>query len=427
MARIKTFVVCLVVASLYAGARGQTPTAYELLQKGIYLEETVGDLEGAMRTYKQVTQMAVESRASAAQAEYRMGVCLQKKGQQAEAINTFRSLIKDYPEQADVVARAKASLPAEPKPVATTANPCQGLEDQIQGNPGETALREKTIDCYFNAQIRAQFSSPSGLELEKARVEHVLWLIQHAPDKKFAHHVPNSSFASAEHYIRVRRAWMNQAQTHPDDANVLASAAQFMDSDDREMAEELASKAHNLAPGNPQVTCILAEVHERTMNQQPELKVKMAQQALELREQVWNTTPRQHGKSDVLALQQLARDAFEAGENVKAQKYAEELSRHDDSDAIHHGNLILGRLALKNGNTEEAKKRLLMAGTVSGSPVLGSFGPNMMLAQELLQKGEQEVVLQYFDECQKFWKNDRNQLAKWRQAIHQDRIPNFGG
>lgn len=87
-------------------------TSSELLQKGIYMQETVGDLDGAMKVYAQVIQMAKESRANAAQAQYRLGLCQQKKGEQAEAIKTFQALIEQYPDQTDVVAKARALVPA---------------------------------------------------------------------------------------------------------------------------------------------------------------------------------------------------------------------------------------------------------------------------------------------------------------------------
>src|SRR5260221_582797 len=403
MTRIKGFVVCLVMATLCAAASGQTPTASELLQKGIYLEETVGDLEGAMRTYKQVTQMAAESRASAAQAEYRMGVCLQKKGQQAEAINTFRSLIKDYPEQADVVAKAKESLPAEPQP----GNPCQGLEDEIQQHPEDRVLREKTVSCYWWAQAKNTFDSPKGKELEKNRIEHVLWLIRLVPDEDFVGTYLATFCAVPEDYLKLRRAWMQQVEIHPDDANVLANVARFMGPDDKEKAEELVVRARKLDPANLRVARRLAEIREQKMRDPdtdamvPGFKTQMAQQALQLREQIWNSTT-QASEFVGANLHSLAFDAFEAGEYVKARKYAEQLSLRADSGSIHHGNVLLGRLDLKSGDVDAAKKHLLLAAKVSGPGPLETFGPNTMLARELLLKGEQDVVLQYFDECQKF-------------------------
>jgi hypothetical protein len=48
-----------------------------------------------------------------------------------------------------------------------------------------------------------------------------------------------------------------------------------------------------------------------------------------------------------------------------------------------------------NGDIEEAKKQLLLAGKTPSSPQLNSFGPNMILAKELLDKGEKDTVLHY--------------------------------
>jgi tetratricopeptide (TPR) repeat protein len=425
--KIRQFALFALVATLCASAVGQAPTASELLQKGIYLEETVGNLDEAIRVYKQVVQTVAVSRVNAAQAEYRMGICLQKKGRATEAIATFQKLVREYPEQVEIVAQAREFLPMDSKLLDKNANPCQYLENQMPGDSGDVALREKTIACYWDAQVRAIFSSEKGKELERRRVEHVLWMIQHFPDRDSAGDGPASAMASSENYIRIRHEWMSQVQAHSSDVNVLANAAHFMDSSDVDKAEELASRAHTLDPKNVRAARFLAEVYERKMHRaNPELRIQLAQQALQLREQSWNPTEPAPGYSAVRELQQLAKDAFEAGDNTKARKYAEDLSRRDDGDGIHQGNLMLGRLALKNGNVEEAKSRLLAAGKTLGSPSLGSFGPNMMLASELLQRGQREVVIQYFDECEEFWKTGGNKLDEWRQAVRQGRIPNFG-
>ena len=91
---------------------------------------------------------------------------------------------------------------------------------------------------------------------------------------------------------------------------------------------------------------------------------------------------------------------------------------------MHHGNLILGRVALIEDDVERAKRHLLEAGRTSGSPSLRSFGPNMHLAQELLQRGEREVVLEYFDLCSKFWPRPR--LEEWADVVKAGGIPDFG-
>jgi hypothetical protein len=125
---------------------------------------------------------------------------------------------------------------------------------------------------------------------------------------------------------------------------------------------------------------------------------------------------------------------LEEGAIAKATRFAEELiqlsrSYKDDwnyGNAIHKGNLILGRIALREGKIETAKQHLVYAGETPGSPQLDSFGPNMSLAKELLEAGEKEVVLDYFRLCKNFWAMDFGKLRKWAEIVQCGRIPNFG-
>ncbi len=137
-----------------------------------------------------------------------------------------------------------------------------------------------------------------------------------------------------------------------------------------------------------------------------------------------------------LVLGRAATRFLEKGKLDKAERYARELlslaERFEDDDwndgtAHHKGNLVLGRLALRSGAIEDAKAYLLRAGETPGGPALGSFGPNMSLAKELLEQGEREVVLDYFDLCARFWRIDygRKALAYWRQVVISGKIPDF--
>jgi hypothetical protein len=89
-------------------------------------------------------------------------------------------------------------------------------------------------------------------------------------------------------------------------------------------------------------------------------------------------------------------------------------------------NIVEGRIALKKGNVEEAKRDLISAGKTQGSPQLNSFGPNMSLAKELLEKRERAIVIQYFDLCSRFWKSDYGKLNEWKEIVKKGEIPEFG-
>jgi hypothetical protein len=132
-------------------------------------------------------------------------------------------------------------------------------------------------------------------------------------------------------------------------------------------------------------------------------------------------------------LTKAAPTALAAGESEKAKSYALTLLQQaatlrDDwnyGNAVQVGNLVLGLIALAAADVTESKRLLLEAGKSPGSPQLNSFGPNMLLAKELLAKGEREVVIQYFDLCAKFWKLHQDRLDEWKAIVIKGGTPDF--
>jgi hypothetical protein len=88
-------------------------SASELLEKGIYQEETKGDLDSAITIYQQLLSDSKNAQALAAQAQFRLAQCYQKKNRHSDAVAAFERLIRDYPDQKELVAKARANLPAE--------------------------------------------------------------------------------------------------------------------------------------------------------------------------------------------------------------------------------------------------------------------------------------------------------------------------
>ena len=134
------------------------------------------------------------------------------------------------------------------------------------------------------------------------------------------------------------------------------------------------------------------------------------------------------------ALDGAAKQSFEAGKIDYARQCAIELLKlapnyqgdWNYGNAIQDGNIVLGRIALQEGKTNEAKQFLLEAGNSPGSPQLNSFGPNVSLARDLINAGDRDTPLQYFELCRRFWKMDHGQLDDWRDAVKAGRVPNFG-
>ncbi len=86
----------------------RTPSAQ--LEKGIFQQETAGDLDAAVKVYKQIVDEANANRRFVAEAQFRIGACYQKQGKKAEAEAAFRQLIATYPDQAELVAKAHKEL-----------------------------------------------------------------------------------------------------------------------------------------------------------------------------------------------------------------------------------------------------------------------------------------------------------------------------
>jgi RNA polymerase sigma factor (sigma-70 family) len=132
------------------------------------------------------------------------------------------------------------------------------------------------------------------------------------------------------------------------------------------------------------------------------------------------------------ALGRAAKECFVAGRITEARAHAEELMAlipkypAYQGDAIQDANLVLGRLAAREGRIKAAKEYLIQAGKSPGSPSMNSFGPNMTLAKDLIEKGETTVALQYFALCRKFWKMGGEKLDQWTDDVIRSRTPDFG-
>ena len=162
----------------------------------------------------------------------------------------------------------------------------------------------------------------------------------------------------------------------------------------------LESQATNRYAGAMKALAAATNEYVRFLSLDPAAKMSLA---------VGRTEDARQFATDMLVLN----DKYSGGDPEKA-----------NGDAVHDGHLVLGRLALDEGRMDEAKRHLLEAGKSKGSPVLGSFGPNMSLAKTLLEKGDQETVLRYLELCRKFWSSEK--LDEWTKDINAGRIPDFG-
>ena len=295
------------------------------------------------------------------------------------------------------------------------------LEEVVAKNPEDLSGRAKLMGYYV-------LSRPTMPHAKENRRKHIFWIIKNHPEAEIAGTpfcLLNPLFDYGG-YQEGKQLWVDQLRAHPQDATIISHAASFLTLSDRELAAGLLQQAIKLEPTNPKWHDQLGSLYALPDNK------NTAAKALAEFKKAQAADPSKEAKFQRLGY--LAKSAFSAGELEEARDYAEELlqasaARPKDRSYgyyIHQGNIVLGRVALKQKHTKLANEYLLKAGHVSASQQLSSFGPNMSLANELLKAGQKAVVLQYFELCYKFWDMGRDRLEEWTKQVKAGKTPQFG-
>src|SRR5207253_677765 len=87
----------------------QTPDA--MLGAALHQERVTGNLQAAIDGYRKLLVGKGVSRSLAAQAQYHIGICYEKLGNQ-EARKAFENVVRNYSDQKDMVAQARVRLAA---------------------------------------------------------------------------------------------------------------------------------------------------------------------------------------------------------------------------------------------------------------------------------------------------------------------------
>lgn len=268
------------------------------------------------------------------------------------------------------------------------------------------------------------FSDPSSIA---KHLDLTKWLVKNYPESYAAGSTEIAIFPhlSPDGYVAVKKLWLEHAKRKPENISIHRHAATFLQLNDIDTAEQLLLTAQKVAPQNAPLAEQLGQLYKlglMYLNGKDARRAQASKAMTQFEIAVKNedgTHQNFHWKVD------LATASFEAGNIDQAKQVATKLlNTSDDGKAIHNGNLVLGRIALQLGDLETAKTRLLDAAKVNSGTGITISGPNMMLAKELLESGEKEVVLDYFDLCGKFWKNDK--LKKWSGVVERGEVPDFG-
>jgi carboxyl-terminal processing protease len=93
------------------GRAANIESADWLLEKGIYTEETKGELKAAVALYQQIVDDPKAPRSLVAQAQLRLGLCELKLGNKPRAISALERLTQEFPDKDKLLATVEQHMP----------------------------------------------------------------------------------------------------------------------------------------------------------------------------------------------------------------------------------------------------------------------------------------------------------------------------
>src|SRR5438552_5494013 len=153
------FVFATLIVLFVAPQMARGTSAAELLEKGIYTEETKGELKAARDIYQQIVEDAGADRSLVAQAQLRLGLCQLKLGNRPQAISALDRLTQEFPDKDKLLAVVEQHMPQV----------LDEIVQQIEGNYIQEVDRGELMETAIRAIVgkldsRGGFLRPNDLE-----------------------------------------------------------------------------------------------------------------------------------------------------------------------------------------------------------------------------------------------------------------------
>jgi hypothetical protein len=289
----------------------------------------------------------------------------------------------------------------------------------------ETELRKTPEKIDSRLVLIGYYSANGRTNTDRGRLrDHVLWMIQNHPEhpatsEPSLRDLPDDFDGNA----RILALWNKNVETHGDDLAVLKDAEKFFFSKDPEEADTLIHRISAKEPNNKEWPGELAHLY-RLFGIPGDPIEDPAQRAVESYNRVLELTKAGPARESLAG--DMAQDAFKVGDFPAAAALAKIHLQSQDHTATQRGNTILGRVALRSGDAVAARQFLLDSAGESAAKDIAVSGPILVLAKELLEKGERDVVREYLEICLTFWPRGETALRIWIADIKNGKTPNFG-
>jgi hypothetical protein len=347
---------------------------------------------------------------------------------------------------------------------ALSAGEAEELEGRVAAQPDDLDSRARLIGYY---RARRAGVKPNILDAARlirrgrqgpdvdAQMRHVLWVAANAPRAPLAGH--RAAHVGRFHvaYAEAAAIWRGHADAEPPDATLLAHAIAFFRYENDFLVEGLLARAERAFPDDPRWARFRRAIRAQDLERAERMRgvprhrpveaepdgagsvsserdgAERAAPDLDEMEALLRQAPDEEWS--MLLRASAAALAFDLGRVDAARGHAEAMlalasaadtEREMVGDAVHHGHLMLGRIALAGGDVERAKAHLALAGRPGGRGLIQIFGPSMRLAKDLLARGERDVVLRFLALCRAFW--PKPDIDAWSAEIRGGGTPDFG-
>lgn len=339
------------------------------------------------------------------------------------------------------------SLYSRMPPKTLSAAEIKKFETLLLKEPGNLNARKSLLAHYCNDKTK---KTPI---LDKARVRHRIWFIQNHPELNdydiTGDFVVPKTDKDAE-YELLKTEWLKQVGIHPGNKTIRMNAVGHMILAESEAAIDLLLEGEKRAPEDYELPLQMAGILY-AMAKKPNVADDVKQAALvrsfEKGERALllikkeRSLERDNARKELVG--NLAEISLELKKYDRARTLATELilevgNNFDGfgyQEATHTGNIILGRVALAEGDVPKAKEHLLIAirSLLRGkSPSF--YRIDFELARALLAKGEKDAVAEYVQLCISFrekeedkalYVSDIKALKSWLEQVKAGKTPSF--
>src|SRR5437660_7664972 len=292
-----------------------------------------------------------------------------------------------------------------------------GLEAGLRKNPQRIDDRLTLIGYYT-------WNGRGSVDRLRLRA-HVLWMIENHPEhastaEPSLRDLPDDP----EGNLQILDLWNKNLQSRPDDLAVLKNAEKFFFGKDPGEADRLIHQISEKEPNSREWTAELAQLY-RMIGITGENIENRGERALEEYRRVLELTKNPAAREALSG--EMADAAFKIGDFTAAAELAQIYLKSSDRPAVQRANTILGRVALRNGDVTHAEQFLRDSAVPESARDIALAGPTLVLAKELIERGERDAVLQYLENWLQLWPRGESILRIWIADIRNGKNPNFGG